>query len=99
MLDGTHWFECQCGSSEHTLTFIIDKKDPELYCTLFLSRYLGFFNRLWVAFKYVVGMKAKNGHWDYWMLQRKDAENLRNLVDEYIVSYDKMEKALANESK
>jgi len=27
MLDGTHYFECACGSDEHTIRFTLDKED------------------------------------------------------------------------
>ena len=51
MLDGTEFFECECGSDEHTLRFILDLdktpgKDyignqmprlPELYVSVFLQ--------------------------------------------------------------
>ncbi len=37
MLDGTHYFECRCGGSEHTLRFILDKEEKELHTDLFES--------------------------------------------------------------
>lgn len=37
MLDGSYFFECKCGSDEHTLRFILDREDNCIYTTIFLN--------------------------------------------------------------
>ena len=82
MLDGSHYFECACGSDEHTLKFILNKDDNEIYTNIFLTQGEGFFGRAWVGIKYAFGYKSKYGHWDSFILKSKDAKRLRNLLDE-----------------
>lgn len=84
MLDGTHYFDCTCGSNEHTLKFTLEKEDGELYTSVFLNQYRGFFKRLWIGIKYVFGYKCEYGHWDCWILDRDDAERLRDMCNEFI---------------
>jgi len=62
---------CDCFSDEHTLRFqyMYSKneqkiKQHEIYTSVFLNNYNGFFKRLWIAIKYVFGYKCKYGHWD-----------------------------------
>lgn len=84
MLDGSHYFECQCGGAEHTLRFVLNKEDDELYTSIFLNDWQRWYKRLWVAVKYVFGYKCKYGHWDCWILRRDDAERLHSMLYEFI---------------
>lgn len=82
----TEFFECDCISDEHTLKFKLDAHDPtdvELYTSVFLNQYRGFFSRLWVAIKYVFGYKCKYGHWDCTILRLEDADRLIALLQKY----------------
>jgi len=80
MLDGTEFFECDCGGDEHTLRFTLDKKDNSLYTTIFLNQYRPWYSRFWVAIKYIFGYKSKYGHWDVWILRYEDAERLQTML-------------------
>lgn len=89
MLDGTHYFDCQCGSSEHTLRFIVDIEstphgDPELYTEVYLNQYRRWYKRLWVAIKYLFGYHCRYGHWDCWILNPDDAQRLKDMCDKVI---------------
>jgi hypothetical protein len=86
MLDGTHYFECRCGSSEHTLRFTLDKdpEDPSIYADVYLNQYRTWWKRFWVGVKYIFGYRCKYGHWDNWILVRSDAQRLRDMCDEFI---------------
>jgi len=79
----THYFECQCYSDEHTLKFLIDEEEKDLYVSIFLNQYRNIFKRIWVAIKYVFGYKCKYGHWDTWMLREEDFKRLQQLLKEY----------------
>mgnify|MGYP001767292369 CR=1 FL=1 len=89
MLDGTHYFECSCGSDEHTLRFTLNKEDGELYTSVFLNDWLPWYKRLWRAFRYVFGYKCKFGHWDCWIMRREDVDKLRALIDEFTYSVNR----------
>ena len=84
MLDGSHYFECACGSSEHTLRFTLDKEDKEIYTDVYLNQYRAWYMRLLVGIKYIFGYKCKYGHWDNWILYEPDIIRLRNMCDELI---------------
>ena len=53
MLDGTYYFECQCGSDEHTLKFTLDKGGDacddvaEIYTSVFLNAWEPWYRRAW----------------------------------------------------
>ena len=82
MADRIEYFECGCGSVEHTLRFSLDRDLPMLYTSIFLNDYYSFWGRLKAAVKYVFGHKCNEGHWDCWILNTEDVARLRNLLDE-----------------
>ncbi len=90
MLDGTYFFECNCGSKEHTLRFVLDKDEHEIYVSIFLNQWRPFYKRIWVALKYVFGYKSKYGHWDNWTLCEDDAGKLREMVDDFLSNQPKI---------
>lgn len=79
----TEFFECICATEEHTIRFKLDTDDTELYASVFLNQYRGFFGRLWIAIKYLFGYKCKYGHWDCTELRPEDADRLIALLQEY----------------
>lgn len=82
MLDGTHFFECKCSNDEHTIKFIFDKDENELYTTIFLNNWYPWWKRCWIAVKYAFGYKCKYGHWDCWILQDEDVARLKALLEQ-----------------
>jgi hypothetical protein len=86
MLDGTEFFECSCGSDEHTLRFILsfDEDEPSIYTTVFLGAYPLGWKRLWTAIRYLFGYKCKYGHWDCFELRQEDAERMQFMLQRLI---------------
>lgn len=82
MLDGTEYLECQCGSNEHTLRFVLslDEEGPEIYTSVFLGSYPWGWKRLWTAIKYLFGYKCKYGHWGCFSMKPEDAFRLQGLL-------------------
>ena len=63
MLDGTEFFECQCGGAQDTLRFILDfdsycdgSNEPEIYTEIYIQKF-EWYERIWVAIKYIFGYK------------------------------------------
>jgi hypothetical protein len=83
-----HHFDCSCFSDEHTFTFVIDPDDGELYLSVFLSQYRGFFGRVVEAVKYVFGYTSKYGHWDTTILNRDDTVRLATLCQRAVEARD-----------
>lgn len=82
MLDGTEYYECDCGSDEHTLRFILDldEEDPRIYTNVFLNQWHSWYKRVWIAIKYVFGYKCKYGHFDCFILKQADADKMITMV-------------------
>ena len=96
MLDGSWFLECQCGSDEHTLRFVLSEDKlsknpdaPEYYCSIYLNQWRNVFKRIWVAIKYVFGYKCKYGHWDNWTLDISDVKYMRKMLEAFEESYMK----------
>jgi len=79
MLDGTYFFECACYSDEHVLKFVYDRREKEIYATMFMSDWPQWYKRVWVAIKYIFGYKCKYGHWDTWLMCPKDLDRFISL--------------------
>jgi hypothetical protein len=39
MSNGTYFYECACGSDEHTIRFTLNKDEKEIYLSVFLNQY------------------------------------------------------------
>lgn len=72
-------FDCQCGSEEHSFSFVHCKDDGELYLSVYLNQYRNVFKRIWVAIKYVCGYTSKYGHWDCTIMDDKETKRLLDL--------------------
>ena len=77
------YFECSCFSPEHTLLFKFD--EDEIYVYVFLDSD-GFLRRIWKAIKYVFGYKCKYGHFDEFILSKKDADKLSTSLKKWVYS-------------
>jgi len=89
MLDGTYFFECRCGSNEHTLQFTYDKEDHEIYTSVFLNDWLPWYKRIYRAVKYVLGYKCQYGHWDCWIMDENDIDRFREMMDRFEIDNEK----------
>ena len=67
-------------SPEHTLQFIHDTKNKEIYTEVFLNHYRPLWKRIWIAVKYNVGYKCKYGHWDTFMMRNEDLNKIQKIL-------------------
>jgi hypothetical protein len=84
----TEHFECECSSDEHTLKFTLDEltgeiEELEIWTSVFLNQYHGFWMRLWIALKYLFGYKCKYGHFDCFIMRGADVDRLMTLLQKY----------------
>lgn len=80
----TIYYECQCGSPEHTLRFVYDPDENDLYTEIHLSQYRNFFKRAWVVIKYIFGHKCNYGCFDCWLLKPEDCNGIKDLLNKVI---------------
>ncbi len=99
MLDGSHFFECACGSDEHTIRFILDYEDGDLYTSVYLNQYRSWWKTAWVGIRYIFGYKCRYGDWDCWMLDASDAVRLRDMCDEFIKKQEEIKNEQISQSK
>jgi phage-related protein len=73
---------CDCHSTEHQL---ILRHDPDeeyynLFINVHLITYKNVFKRIWVSLKYIFGYKCRYGHWDEFILNKKDADRFIEIL-------------------
>jgi hypothetical protein len=98
------YFECDCQSPEHRLVFIDTndeyyKNEPRVYTEVYLNNYRGFFKRILVAIKYILGYKCRYGHFDNFELNSNDINRLQLLIEGYIERYGNWAKNLKNKEE
>ena len=72
---------CSCHSPEHILVFNVNYEDKEVYTSVFLKQYRSFFQRVWVAVKYIFGYNSKYGHWDCFAADKDKILELKVFFD------------------
>jgi hypothetical protein len=77
----TKYFECQCDSSDHTIRFVIDKLENEVYLEIQLCKHKNIFQRAWSAIKYILGYECKYGHWDCVLLKNEDRKEIIKILE------------------
>jgi hypothetical protein len=76
------FYECGCYSPEHTLKFVYDEIDRELYTEIYLCQYKRFYQRVWCAIKYIFGYKCKYGDFDCFTFKTEDLSKFRDMISE-----------------
>jgi hypothetical protein len=96
-------FQCRCSAPDHVLraTLYTDQDDLELSFQPYLRRPHSFWRRLWIAFRYVLGMNEAS----YWgtnyycdvLLDQAGVEELTRLVAQHnlILKLKKLKKKSA----
>lgn len=90
---------CDCSSEEHQMIVRWDNDDKEVYVSVHLANYMGFWKRLWHAVKYVFGYKCRYGAFDEVILRKEDADNLQKVVDHLRVAKTKRDTRMGDGQK
>lgn len=79
------YFECDCGSPEHSIKFIYDTQDeiPDLYIVVNLINYRNFWKRLVLGIKYIFGITSKYGYFNEFILRQEDISKLNQLCQKF----------------
>lgn len=75
-----HYFDCQCDCNEHVVRLVLDPADGEVWIETYLSRHHPWYQRLWIALKYVFGHQSKFGAFDCTLLRPEDYERMHDLL-------------------
>jgi|SRR5579885_805938 len=76
-----NYFDCQCSDFGHTIRFVFDPKDGDVWLEVHLYNWLPWYKRLWAAFLYVIKRHKPYGHYDTTMLRSEDFARLHSLLD------------------
>lgn len=84
--------KCSCigQSIDHSLIFSMynDEACDELYCHVALTP-RRFFGRIILGLKYIFGFKCEYGHYNEWILDKEDAQELSDLFGLYAKRLEK----------
>lgn len=70
-------FECDCTTPQHTLRICreFEDIDSQIAIDVALNQYYPWYNRIWIAIKYIFGYTMPSGHYDCIILNKdKQAE-------------------------
>ena len=78
------YFECICHSPEHLMVWGLLEEDDyaELYATVYLGR-RGFFGRLWLGLRYVLGWQSRYGEFCEFEMNPEDADRFIALIEKF----------------
>jgi hypothetical protein len=74
--------ECDCSSFDHSVRFNIDNELGHVYMDVPLKQWRPFYQRVWLAIKYIFGYTAKYGHYDTVILKQRDYDKIREILTE-----------------
>lgn len=98
----TEYFECQCGSEEHSVKFHLSLDDEPADTCLYLCTYMdnrrGFWRRLWLGLRYAFGHQSEYGAFGSWLLQPSDAARLGDMCGRFITHYNERVAAVLTRS-
>lgn len=73
---------CKCGDPSHQMVIGYDLDEfEEVYLSVHLVREHNIFKRIWIAMKYVFGLRSIYGDFDEIILSPLDAPKLQKVVD------------------
>lgn len=80
----SHYIECDCHSTEHTIKFLYDEDEKDLYFEVQLCQTKSFWGRVWAAIKYVFGYECRYGHWDCFLFSIDEAKATEKILQRFI---------------
>jgi hypothetical protein len=79
------YFECQCDSPNHVIRFVVDDwddgKNIDVYLETQLCQNYGFFRRLLLGIKYIIGCKNEMCHWDCTYIKKEDVKPITDILN------------------
>lgn len=76
-----HYFDCICTDFGHTVRFIFDPKDGDMWLEVHINNWLPWYKRAWAALRYVFKQQRTYGHYDTTVFRPDDYARLHTLLD------------------
>ena len=80
MKDKIWLIECECHTLEHMIALRYDPEYKELSINYQIKQYRNFFQRLWLAVKYLLNFKGQS-HWDETLISPEAVAKIREWLD------------------
>lgn len=77
----THYVDCQCTHFNHTIRFMLDPSDGELWLEVHMNYCDPWYKRAWNAVRYVFKRTKSYGHFDTTILREEDYDRLRDMLN------------------
>lgn len=74
------FFDCQCEHPAHVLRFSLDQEDGTIYAEVYLNDWYPWYYKIWIALKYIFGVKPRTGPWDCSLIKPEDHPRLLSLI-------------------
>jgi hypothetical protein len=95
----TEYFECACKDPGHILIFNYDTEHGDLWVSVHLDTMFSWYERIWVAIKYIFGYKCKEGCFGTWMMSNDEILKMQLFLIEKTVQDEKDRMARQEESE
>jgi hypothetical protein len=83
-----HYIECDCGDNNHLFKFSYHPSDDydigSLSLSVQLNQYHSWYERVWLAIKYVFGYTSNFGHWDCTLMDSRSVEKLSKFIEQCV---------------
>lgn len=80
----TKYVKCSCSTPEHDIRFDMDYNEPlDVWMGIYLNQYYNFFQRVWVALKYIFGTHQTYGHFDTTSLDIQQADEIIKILQDF----------------
>jgi hypothetical protein len=95
----TLYVECDCGHNDHTMKFTFTEGDNYDVGSVYMAVQMGhghiWYERIWLAIKYIFGYQSRFGHWDCVSLDYIRLRRIREFVDAALKEMEKDSRAKA----
>lgn len=81
--DQDYFVICECRSEEHLIRLLYDQEDKEITMNTFLCPRYYWYERIWVAIKYIFGYRCRWGHWDSFIFSKLAVDSLQDFINKY----------------
>lgn len=76
------YLSCQCGSLEHTIQFMFDKENNEIYVQSCVYNYQSFWKRLFAGIKFIF-TRTNSCKFDCTILKEEDINKFKKLLNDF----------------
>jgi len=74
------WFNCECGDAHHSIRFIYDPDECDIFFEFRVNNYKSFWKRLQAAFKYLFNVDNRDASYDTMIVRKDEAQKMIRIL-------------------